>query len=177
MWFAVEEKGIQRFRISGAKWDTPLQMPRQNSYFPAMAANTTDGVLLLANREYGVLDGEKSTSGGLLLYDYRQNQRSTLQIYQGLPSNDLMAVAVEGKIAWVGGRGFVAVVDVPERKVLRIAYVSASRICRIQLGKAHAWVQISCGKEAYPDAGDAWTGVYRLNRSAIEPVVYAANRN
>jgi hypothetical protein len=174
MWFAVREKGVQRFRISGAKWDTLLQMPRQNSYFPAMAANTMDGVLLLANREY---DGGWSASGGLVIYDYRQNQRSVMQIHHGLPSNDLTAVSVDGKIAWVGGRGFVAVVDVPERKVLRIAYVSASRIHAIQLGKAHVWVHVSCGENSYPDAGNAWTGVYRLKRSAIEPVVYAANRN
>lgn len=26
MWFAVEEKGIQRFRVSGGKWDTPLRI-------------------------------------------------------------------------------------------------------------------------------------------------------
>jgi len=147
-------------------------MPWRNSSFAAMAAHTMHGVLLLANREYGVLDGERSRSGGLVIYDYRQNQRSVLQIHQGLPSNDVTALAVDGKTAWVGGRGFVAVVNVQERKVLRIAYVSASRIRGIQLGKTHAWVQVSCGKEADPDySGNAWTGVYRLNRSAIEPVV------
>ncbi len=172
MWFAVDEKGVQRFRISEGQWDTPLRMPWRNSSFAAMAANTMHGVLLLANREYGVLDGERSGSGGLVIYDYRQNQRSALKIHEGLPSNDVTALAVDGKTAWVGGRGFVAVVNVPERKVLRIAYVSASRIRGIQLGKTHAWVQVSCGKEADPDySGNAWTGVYRLNRSAIEPVV------
>ena len=63
----------------------------------------------------------------------------------------------------------MAVVDVQERKVLRIAYVSASRIRRIQLGPTHAWIAISCWKEAEPDyCGNAWTGVYRIDRAAIE---------
>src|SRR5712691_4008046 len=75
-----------------------------------------------------VLDGEKSWSGGLGIYDYRQNKNRLFQIHEGLPSNDVTAVAMDGTVAWVGGRGFVAVVDVQERKVLRIAYVSASRI-------------------------------------------------
>ena len=109
-------------------------------------------------------------------FSFRKNQRTFLQIRQGLPSNDLTAVAVDGRTAWVGGRGFVAVVDVPQRKVLRIAYVSASQIFRIQLGKAHAWVHVSCGEEADPGyAGNAWTGVYRLNRAAIEPVALVSN--
>jgi hypothetical protein len=178
MWFAVVEKGVQRFRISGANWDTPLRMPRQNSYFPSMDADPVRGVLLLANREHGVLDGEGSRTGGLVIYDYRQNQRSVMQIQQGLPSNELTAVAVDGRIAWVGGRGFVAVVDVPERKVLRIAYVSASQILRIQLGKTYAWIQVSCGETAGPEyAGNAWTGVYRLNRAVIEPKVSPLSRN
>jgi hypothetical protein len=178
MWFAVDEKGIQRFRTVGAKWDTLLQMERQNSYFPAMAASINERLLLVANREHDVFDGEKSVSGGLIFYDYRENRRSVMQIRQGLPSNDLTAVAVDGNIAWVGGRGFVAVVNVQERKVLRVAYISASEIRGIQLGKVHAWVQVSCAEPADPEyAGKAWTGVYRLNRSAIEPSVFTANRN
>jgi hypothetical protein len=143
-----------------------------------MAADVAHGLLLLANHEHGILDGATSTTGGLVIFDYRHNKRSTLQIYEGLPSNDVTAVAVDGRIAWVGGRGFVAVVDVQQRKVLRTAYVSASRILAIQLGKVYAWVQLSCAEPADPGySGKAWTGVYRLNRSAIEPIVQTARRN
>jgi hypothetical protein len=131
---------------------------------------------LLATPEYG-LDGAKSKTGGLIIYDYRQNKQQVLQTYQGLPSNDLTAVAVDGRIAWVGGRGFVAVIDVQQRKVLRIAYVSASRIYGIQLSPAHAWVALSCVKEEDPDhCGNARTGVYRMNRAEIESVVDTASR-
>jgi len=69
----------------------------------------------------------------------------------------------------------VAVVDVQESKVLRIAYVSASRIRRIQLGPTHAWIAISCWKEGEPDyCGNAWTGVYRIGRAAIESGVQSS---
>jgi hypothetical protein len=70
------------------------------------------------------------------------------------------------------------VVDIQDRKVLRIAYVSASRVRGIELGKTYAWIHIACGERENSDySGNAWTGVYRLNRSAIEPGVYTANRN
>ena len=142
-----------------------------------MAADTGHGLLLLANRELTVLDGEKSRSGGLITYDYRRQTAGLLQIHDGLPSNDLTAVATDGKAAWVGGRGFVAVVDVQKRKVLRIAFVSASQVQAIQLGQNYAWIAISSGGEdSYPEySGKAWTGVYRIDRSAIEPLVISSN--
>ena len=176
MWFAVDENGIHRFQSSSPGWSHISLPSGRTSYYYGMAADTARGLLLLARLEYGVLDGAGSRTGGLILYDYRQNKHSVLQIHQGLPSNDLSAVAVDGRIAWVGGRGFVAVVDVEDRKVLRIAYISASRIRRIQLGRAHAWIHVSCGEQSGSDsAGNAWTGVYRIKRSAVEPV-YAASR-
>jgi hypothetical protein len=173
MWFAVQGKGLRHFRSSDGKWDSVVPACGMEIYLD-MAADLSRGQLLLANREHGILDGEKSKSGGLIIYNYRQNTCDALQIYQGLPSNDITAVARDGDIAWVGGRGFVAVIDIVARKVLRIAYISASTIKEIQLSQVHTWIAISCDKEGYPEqAGNARTGVYRLDRSAIEP---AANR-
>lgn len=175
MWFAVAEQGLRRFRGSDGIWDAIGPVSAYNAYYPAMAVEATAGLLLLAKKEHGVLDGEKSKSGGLVIYDYRQNKAGVLQIYQGLPSNDLTAVATDGKIAWVGGRGFVAVLDIQERKVLRVAYISASQIGGIQLGRTHVWIAVSCGDNSDSQfSGNAWTGVYRLHRAAIEPAEFAA---
>jgi hypothetical protein len=103
-----------------------------------------------------------------LIYDYDQNKTNLFQIYQGLPSNDITTVAVDGRIAWVGGLGFVAVVDLAKQKVLRIAYIPAT-VQGIQLSPLHAWVAIACKKRGDPDyAGDANNGVYRLDRAGIE---------
>lgn len=144
----------------------------------------------------GLAAGQTIGHAHVHIYDYLHDTRSLLQVerglpsndgitgemagkpvqlYQGLPSNDVTAVAVDGNIAWVGGRGFVAVVDINKRKVLRIAYVSASRIYGIKLSPMHAWIGISCGKiDDPPYSGNARTGVYRIDRSTVEP---AANAN
>jgi len=177
MWFAVEEKGLQRFRDPTGVWETIRRVSAYNAYYPAMAADPTSGLLLLAKREHDILSGEKSRSGGLVIYDYCLNQEKTLQLQAGLPSNDLTAVAVAGRIAWVGGRGFVAVVDVQERKTLRFAYISTSVIRQIQLGQKYVWIAVSCDREADSGfSGNAPSGVYRLDRAAIEPAVHVASQ-
>jgi hypothetical protein len=174
MWFSVVEKGLQSYRNSDGRWRTIMDTFANSTYLSGVAADQAHGQVLVAAREKIVLDAEKSRTGGLVIYDYRQHRHACLQIYQGLPSNDLTAVATDGRVAWIGGRGFVAVVDVQEQKVLRIAYISANCIKKIQLGKTYAWIQvISGGGDTYPEySGDAWTGVYRVERAAVEPIGY-----
>ena len=174
MCFAVADKGVRCFHHSSGAWNS-ISLPRPPYIFGKAAVDIADvamdgqdNLLLLATREYGVLDGEKSTSGGLMVYDVRQNKIDTIQIYQGLPSNDVTAVAVDGNIAWVGGRGFVAVLDIKNRTVRRIAYLSARVIDQIQLGHTHAYIAVSCGEEDSDHAGKARTGVYRIDRSSVE---------
>ena len=176
IWFAVYQKGVQRFRESDGKWSVVyVEEDGPNDVgFPAIAADTNDALMLLARRESDVLAGAASSKGGLMIYDLRNSSPGmdgVIGIRSGLPSNDVTAVAADGRIAWVGGRGFVAVVDVVSRKVLRVAYVSASRIYGIRLSARHAWIGVSTGAgDSDPEySGDAWTGVYRLDRSAIEP--------
>jgi hypothetical protein len=169
MWFGVNNKGVQSYRNSGTRWKT-IKFFSTRTRLSDIAADPAHGQVLVAARDDGCIFNEKSRSGGLVIYDYGQHKQEKMQIYQGLPSNDLTAVALDGNIAWIGGRGFVAVVDVQKQKVLRVAFVSANCIKKIQLGKTYAWIQVSAGGgDYYPDySGEAWTGIYRLERSAIE---------
>ena len=172
MWFGVDEKGLQSYRNSDGRWRIIMDNFANTIHLSDIAADPAHGQALIAVPEIPVFVNEKSYTGGLVIYDYRQHKHTNMQIYQGLPSNDLTAVAIDGRIAWIGGRGFVAVVDIQEQKVLRIAYISANCIKKIQLGKTYAWIQvISGGGDSYPEySGNAWTGVYRVERSTIEPV-------
>jgi tetratricopeptide (TPR) repeat protein len=168
MWFTVYGKGLEHFNHSDSSWET-TEIPDKRPNTAAMVADTAQGRLFLANRGYDSLFDERSQYGGLFIYDYLQHTWGKIQNHQGLPSNDVTAVAVDGRIAWVGGRGFVAIIDVAEQKVLRIAYVSASTVQEIQLSPQHAWIAISCDPEGYPDSsGNSRTGVYRVDRAAIE---------
>ncbi len=167
MWFGVDEKGLQSLRNSDGHWRTILDTFSIDAYLSDIAADPAHGQMLVTTRERYVPNGEKSHTGGLFFYDYRQHHHTVMQIYQGLPANDLTAIAVDGSIAWIGGRGFVAVVDIQEQKVLRIAYLSANCIRKIQLGKTYAWIQvISDGGDSFPEySGNAW--IWGLSRRTL----------
>lgn len=168
LWFLVAGKGLQRYRTLDNRWDTLVQSTVATTFRDLAVAPALDEVLLAERDDMVAFNGGKSTTGGLLIYDYDQNKTNLFQIYQGLPSNDITTVAVDGRIAWVGGLGFVAVVDLAKQKVLRIAYIPAT-VQGIQLSPLHAWVAIACKKRGDPDyAGDANNGVYRLDRAGIE---------
>ena len=200
--FAVESKGLQLFRNSDRTWTTigdpehgtnnPIYMKttptgrRQWGWLPlmgwpstrfsALASDVKQGLLLVAMHEslQDIGHNERSEFGGLILFDYRKNEAEWLRNGDGLPSNEVTALDMAGNVAWVGGRGFVAFVDLPSRQVVRLAFVSASRVQKIQLGSRFAWIQISCGVDFYPDAGNARTGVYRIERTTVEPATKMA---
>lgn len=170
MWFAVQEKGLQRFRTTNASWETPWRASRFHSHYAAMTAIPSQGLLLVANRQTATMDSEKTPVGGLDIHNYRENKHTMLRLEHGLPANDASAVAADGHVAWIGGHGFVAVVDLRTRKVTRVAYVSASRIANIKLSPNFAWIHIVCTEYGDRDyAGNARTGVYRVRRGDIEP--------
>jgi len=157
MWFIVGLKGLQRFRCAEGSWRafwspviyttdpavnkrlTENQSQKSMSIlnnpggsYSSIAPDPRHGrVLLTATDWEGGRSNEKSNSGGLLIFDYRDNGLKTVRLEQGLPSNQATAVATDGRFAWGGGRGYVAVVDVDALKVLRIGYMSAGTIQRI----------------------------------------------
>jgi hypothetical protein len=199
LWFVVKNKGIQRYRRVDHSWLTiGRPLPPANhlefrrkieqtgdsfnnaAYFTSVsnpgasvadiAIDNQNRLVLLAAENYAKAYNERSQSGGLLIYNYKENTEEIIQVRDGLPSNHLTAIALDGRRTWVGGLGSVAVVDISEHKVLRVANISAARVAKIQLGEKYAWIQISCVPGGGPDfAGDARTGVYRVERVTVEP--------
>lgn len=184
MWFGVSQTGIQCYHDGEGRWTTFSDFPF-NFDCSSIAADTAHDQLLIGSHDSFISENEKSDQGGLSIYNYRENRNDLFQIAQGLPANETTAVAVDGNIAWVGGRGFVAVVDIAKRKVLRIAYLSANNIKKIELGKRYAWVQVYTNPNLawqqsyttsefgfdhhiFDDGGEAQTGIYRLERAPIE---------
>jgi len=64
----------------------------------------------------------------------------------GLPSFPT-TLTLDGHDLWVGGQGFVALVDLDENKIRKLAYVPARSVDQIQLGGGYLWVQ--CDKHIY----------------------------
>lgn len=84
--------------------------------------------------------------GGLArrnLRDGSQTRLTKLELFWSTPT----AMTLDGQKLWVGGQGFVALVDLTENKIKKLAYVPARNIDQIQIGGGFLWVLY--GKHIY----------------------------
>jgi hypothetical protein len=99
------------------------------------------------------------SSGGLLIYDFDQKKCRRLSVAEGLPSNYLRAVVLDGDKAWVGGESFVARVDLPSGRVEKACKLqAASRVRCMEIVRDEVWFS-------------AGPGLYCLRTDGQVPVV------
>jgi hypothetical protein len=73
-------------------------------------------------------------------YSVRDQKWNTVLNYQDLLSSP-QVLCLDGNNLWMGGRGYVALVDVEQRRVKKICHISADEVDRIQVGGGYVWVQ------------------------------------
>lgn len=78
--------------------------------------------------------------GGLALHSLPDSQSRRLLEPEGLPHAP-SAMALDGRHLWVGGLGYVALVDLDENKILKIAYVPTRTVDQIQISGSYVWAQ------------------------------------
>lgn len=91
-------------------------------------------------RVSGSRSGSLPYIGGLELRTFRDGRRRRLLDAEKLP-DPATALALQGSELWVGGQGFVALVDLDENKIKKLAYVPARTVDQIQTGGGYLWVQ------------------------------------
>ncbi len=91
-------------------------------------------------RVSGSSTGSSPPRGGLEMRTFRDGHRERLLEAEGLP-NPPTTLTLHGSELWVGGQGFVALVDLNGNKIKKLAYVPARSVDRIQLGGGYVWAQ------------------------------------
>ena len=71
-----------------------------------------------------------------MIRSFPEDQRQTL--IDGLLSPPT-ALALNGGELWVGGQGYLALVDLKERRIKKLAYISTRAVDQIQLGGGYIW--------------------------------------
>jgi hypothetical protein len=103
LWISVVRKGIQSYQPSKKTWKT-----YSTDFSWSYSSITANAQWLVA----GSLDS------GLAWRSINNTNWLTLSITQGLPENSVQAVALDGDYIWLGGRGYLSVVDARNAKVL-----------------------------------------------------------
>lgn len=78
--------------------------------------------------------------GALALQSMRDSTAAPLLLENALPSFPTTLTRA-GRDLWVGGQGYVALVDLDENKIKKLAYLSTRSVDRIQVAGGYVWVQ------------------------------------
>jgi tetratricopeptide (TPR) repeat protein len=79
--------------------------------------------------------------GGVGLLDFETGQWDKLGQASGLPAPQITTVTLDGSDLWVGGFGFVAVLDLEKKAVRKFCYANAATVDHIEVGGGSTWVQ------------------------------------
>jgi len=131
IWF-IANLTLARYRVAKNLWEA---LPNKEGV--AVGCFETDGEHLIKSLGLAQL--------GLAIETIHGSERRLLDA-GALPSVPTTLTFVEHDL-WIGGLGFVALVDLQENKIKKIAYVSARSVDTIQRGGGYLWVQ--CDKHIY----------------------------
>jgi ligand-binding sensor domain-containing protein len=137
---AVWDTGVMRLNIDNNSWatmSTPDTLNRMSSlaFSPQkMLAGCSDPAI------YPNMKGGTGFGLHVYLMDEKRWQRMAFQ--ENLPGNDITALAFDGSNAWIGGIGFVAVVDLNHDKIRKVCYLD-SKVEGLCIKDGNAWIRTS----------------------------------
>ena len=136
VWFLTEAEQLHRYESDGNKW--------------ASIPEVGDGVCLAADGgqlfagTYRFPYGEtKSTTGplGVHMLNFKTGQWRSFTNVDYLMPGVVSTLTLEGDKLWVGGVGYIALIDPWHDRVIRYAYVKARSVNRIQSAGGYLWAQ------------------------------------
>jgi tetratricopeptide (TPR) repeat protein len=133
IWFGAESGGLRRYRVTENVWDTPANVGSVS----CIAADADR--LYIGQSWYSMGDAEGPI--GLAFVNLKDMKVQSFGKILGLPAGTVSALALDKNYLWVGGQGFIAMVDVKEQKIRKIAYVQSTLVDRIQIGGGYVWAQ------------------------------------
>jgi hypothetical protein len=76
---------------------------------------------------------------GVKILDFKTGRWRSLKTSDGLPCGAVSAVASDGHDLWVGGRGYVALIDLEHDKIRKFARIKSDAVDQIQIGGGYLW--------------------------------------
>ena len=84
---------------------------------------------------------DKSLKGvGVLVQNLVDGQMEKIGPSSGLPNLQIQAVALDGNDLWVGGAGFIGVVDIHKQVLRKFCYIPSRNVDHIEVAGNYAWV-------------------------------------
>ena len=130
VWFVTEDSPtrLRQYRTRDNVWTNPPQIMWNSSSLASGAERLFVG-------QYGT--GQL----GVSILNFKNGQWRSLKASEVLPPGKVSVLTLDGNNLWVGGLGYIALVDPVQDKMLHFAKVKAETVDRIQIGGGYVWAQ------------------------------------
>ena len=144
IWLAVWNKGIQRHNRREGTWNTFWARDQRQS-LSCVVAN--ERFVAAGCHKSSSWSGDDPRRGGLSLLELPKEEWEEFDTHNGLPNEEITALALSGNDLWIGGAGFLAHMDLVRRSIKETAYFKAESVNQIEL--TPSWIWASIGDELY----------------------------
>jgi tetratricopeptide (TPR) repeat protein len=135
IWFITQENGtrLRHYRAKEQIWEADRQ---------ACSSLALDANHLFVGQFGNYLGTEKSDALGVRILDLNTGKWRDTTADQNLTPDAVSALALDGDKLWVGGMGYLALLDFSEGKVQKFARVSGIP-CQLRIGGGYVWALIN----------------------------------
>jgi tetratricopeptide (TPR) repeat protein len=134
IYLAVYLRGLQRYEPASGKWSAV----RFEAYSPVSSVQVSDDFLCV-----GLRAGELINVPPEHAIWIRPRGTADFKFFSkkdGLPSDDVGALLLDGKTLWAGGFGYIAEVRLDDMKVVRVISVPSREVTRILKTGENLWL-------------------------------------
>jgi hypothetical protein len=140
IWFLAEGQTplLCRYRTAENAWDVAVNQ--------ACSCLLRDPKYLFVGRNWNYFGENKTESLGVSLLDLSAKNAAWQELKRpdGLPPGRVTALALDSGRLWVGGFGYIALVDPAKDEVRAVAFVQTESVDRLQTGGGYIWAQFNC---------------------------------
>ncbi|MDB6112530.1 MAG: hypothetical protein JWR69_4280 [Pedosphaera sp.] len=133
VWVTARREGVMRYRSHEDIWE-PVQNLSGDSCLLEDHGRLFVGSFLV-NRRF-------ETGLGISTPTSKDGEWRRFPAVEGLPKERVTTLSVDGANLWVGGMGYVALVDPGRDKMLKFSYIKCGTVDKIQTGGGFVWAQL-----------------------------------
>jgi hypothetical protein len=128
---------VRRFRQKENQWDAVPDL----IYCCSLASDGTHVFVGHDNLRWTSSTDKGKYRAGVTVANWDGTVSRTITKADGLPSDVVTTLTVDGSDLWIGGKGFVSVFDLRQGKIRKTSLVRTEKIKRIQIGGGFVWAQ------------------------------------
>jgi len=143
VWMVTEENGtrLRHYRARDNTWEAGPQ---------TSSSLAVDSKGLFLGQYWNYTGGDQSDQLGVRILGFNDGKWRFIKTISGLPTGSVSALASDGHCLWVGGRSYIAVVDLEKDEIRKFTRINAVAVDQMQIGGGYLWARFDCNLYRVP---------------------------